>query len=331
MGELISVIIPCYNVEKYLDRCMQSVLNQTYRDLEIILVDDGSTDGTGKMCDRYALTDARVKVIHKKNDGAASARNFALKEMTGEYVGFVDSDDWIEPDFYSYLYNLIVRYRADIAQCAYVLTDGSKKPVRVGEEIQVIDQNQLMDIFFRTKGEISGYGLWNRLYKQEILKGIVFPNGYINEDLYYLYFCFLNTGLAVVSNQRKYHYFINENGITRGALKKQDLSLYYVWDQVIKDTKKNNKQYYEKAVLNRKRAIFTLLSKYVVYGVQDRDIFSKRWVRVQTRELRKAYGRLMRSESLDVKRKLMLSFLCVSPRMACCIYRNLEKNGIKVK
>lgn len=331
MSELISVIIPCFNVEKYIDRCMESVLNQTYQNLEIILVDDGSTDGTGKICDLYSQADERIRVIHKRNGGLSSARNAGLEVAAGTYIGFVDSDDWIEHDFYSYLYDLIVRYQADIAQCAYFLTDGNAKSLVVDEEIRKVSQSDLMNIFFRTKGEDSNSSVWNRLYKHEIVKGVVFPEGYVNEDVYYSYFVFLKTCSAVISNQPKYNYFINGNGITRGALRKQDLSLYYVWDQIIEDAKKCNHEYYEKAVLNRKRAVFTLLSKYVIYGVQDCDSFSNHWIRQQTKELRIFYGKLVFSGSLDIKRKLVLSFLCISPFMVRFIYLNLKRSGTVAK
>lgn len=315
MGELISVIIPCFNVEKYIDRCMESVLNQTYRDLEIILVDDGSTDTTGEACNRYSHIDKRVRVVHKKNGGLSSARNAGLEVASGEYIGFVDSDDWIEYDFYSYLFDLIVKYRADIAQCSYFLTDGSTKKPAVAEEIKKVNQNDLMNIFFRTKGEASNSSVWNRLYKHDIIREIEFPDGYVNEDVFFSYFCFLKTNVAVISNQPKYNYFINEEGITRGALRKQDLSLYYVWDKVIEDAKKNNPQYYEKAVLNRQRAIYTLLSKYVIFGIRDADIFTNKWIFEEKRELRKAYGALMKSGILDKKRMYALTLLCFAPRM----------------
>lgn len=331
LSELISVIIPCFNVEKYIDRCMESVINQTYRYLEIILVDDGSTDSTGEICDRYSQMDKRIKVVHKKNGGLSSARNAGLAVATGAYIGFVDSDDWIEHDFYSYLYNLIVQYQADIAQCTYFLTDGSTKRPVITEKIKKVSRDDLMDIFFRTKGENSNSGVWNRLYRYEIVKEIRFPDGYINEDVFYSYFVFLKTRSAVISNQPKYNYYINENGITRGALKKQDLSLYYVWDQVIEDTKKHNHQYYKKAVLNRRRAIFTLLSKYAVYGIEDSDTFSNLWIREQAKELRKAYGKLIFSNALNMKRKLAVLLLGISPAMVRAICLNLKRYGIGVK
>ena len=113
----ISVIVPVYNVEKYLRKCIESILNQTFREFELILVDDGSTDSSGKICDEYALKDSRIKVIHKENGGASSARNAGLDVAKGEYIGFVDSDDWIEMDMYGELYRLIKENNTDISVC----------------------------------------------------------------------------------------------------------------------------------------------------------------------------------------------------------------------
>ena len=113
---LISVVIPVYNIEKYLERCVYSVREQTYKNLEIILVDDGSTDNSGLICDKLAAEDAGIRVFHKKNGGSSSARNLGISKAQGEYIGFVDSDDYIEPDMYELLYAAIQEYDADIAQ-----------------------------------------------------------------------------------------------------------------------------------------------------------------------------------------------------------------------
>ena len=131
--ELISVIIPCYNVEKYIDRCMESVLNQTYRNLEIILVDDGSTDGTGEIIKKYAEHDHRIKILHQKNKGAGAARNAGMEIASGSYIGFVDSDDWIAEDMYEYLIGIIKEEDADIAACDFYAVHGrldKQKPAK---------------------------------------------------------------------------------------------------------------------------------------------------------------------------------------------------------
>ena len=115
--DLISIIIPVYNVEQYLSRCIDSVINQTYKNLEIILIDDGSTDDSGEICDEYALKDNRIKVMHKQNGGVSSARNEGLDISKGNYIGFIDSDDFIEKDMYEFLYDLLTKNNCDISCC----------------------------------------------------------------------------------------------------------------------------------------------------------------------------------------------------------------------
>ena len=117
----ISIIVPVYKVEKYLDKCVNSIVGQTYKNLEIILVDDGSPDNCPAMCDEWAQKDSRIKVIHKKNGGLSSARNAGLDACTGDYIGFVDSDDWIEPDMYEYLLNIGMKNNADVSRCEFVI------------------------------------------------------------------------------------------------------------------------------------------------------------------------------------------------------------------
>ena len=127
---LISIIIPVYNVNEYLEKCLCSVCGQTYKNLEIIVVDDGSTDGSGEICDMFAETDSRIKVIHQVNKGQSCARNEGLTIARGEYIGFVDSDDWIDPDMYEFLYHLLVDNDADISVCAHYIETTTRTKVR---------------------------------------------------------------------------------------------------------------------------------------------------------------------------------------------------------
>lgn len=182
---LISVIIPVYQVEPYLDKCVRSIVEQTYTNLEIILVDDGSPDRCGEICDEWAARDRRIQVIHKENGGAGLARNVALDKANGELIGFVDSDDYIAPDMYSRLYELIAD-GADIAECDYQ---------------EIYDDSAL---FSKTKGDVTEYTpsqamnlhinemafrqlIWNKLYKQEVIGNTRFPVGTTIDDEFFTY------------------------------------------------------------------------------------------------------------------------------------------------
>ena len=200
---VISVIIPVYNVEPYLRRCLDSVTGQTYAALEILLVDDGSTDGSGGICDEYAAKDVRVKVIHKKNGGAALARNAGLETASGGWIGFVDSDDYIESDPYEYLLDLAERTGADIAQCGAVEETGGRRKIRYtpAQECQ-IDADHITDAapFFANAN-------WCRIYRRELLDGILFEEAYmIGEDLLLNLRALERANHTAFGTEAKYHY-----------------------------------------------------------------------------------------------------------------------------
>lgn len=184
----VSVIVPIYKVENYMLKCIDSILSQTLTDLEIILVDDGSPDHCGEICDEYEAKDSRVKVIHKKNGGLSDARNAGLVIATGEYIGFVDSDDYITPEMFKLLVELCEKNHTKIAGCdlAYVYDNSSKKEIRSTYEEKVfISQDffkKMLDVkcFLRT-------GVWNKLYKAELFKTVRFPNGKLFEDVGTMY------------------------------------------------------------------------------------------------------------------------------------------------
>lgn len=307
--ELISVIIPVYNVEKYLDRCLESVLNQTYKNLEIILVDDGSTDNSGNMCDEYVKKDQRVVVIHKKNGGASTARNVGLDCAQGQYIGFVDSDDWIKLDMYEYLYNLLHAYDADISMCLFTRKQKDMQSKICSEKVDILEHSDLDKFFYRLNGEASLYGVYNRLYKRKTISGIRFMENKITEDVLYTYQVYKEAKRLVVSNLVKYYYFMNESGVTRSQLCFKDLDLLEMWDWIVEDTR--NTEYYEWAILNRKRAIFTLYSKGLIYGIGKE--FDTTIIRSWKTILRNEYTKLMKGKMLDIKRKALLTYIVLNP------------------
>lgn len=181
--QLISIIIPVYNVKDYLERSVKSVLEQTYRNLEVILIDDGSTDGSGKICDEIAEMDSRVKVFHIENQGAAVARNVGIEVSTGEYIGFIDSDDFISPQMYDCLYEGMTSGNADVVCCGYsenipVLCDGT--------EIEFVEINKIEAIRNILQGiepKVFNCAVWNKLYSCKAIKNYRFPDGMLNEDI----------------------------------------------------------------------------------------------------------------------------------------------------
>lgn len=184
---LISVIVPVYKVEPYLDRCVESIVNQTYKDLEIILVDDGSPDNCPAMCDAWAEKDSRIKVIHKENGGLSDARNVGMSLASGELMGFVDSDDWISPDMYQLLYHRMLESDSDISACGVemVFEDGSSSRMltKLGE--CVLSTEDAMRAIIEESW--LKQPVWHKLYRRETIQNIPFPVGKYHEDVFWSY------------------------------------------------------------------------------------------------------------------------------------------------
>ena len=181
--ELISVIVPIYKVEKYLKRCIESIINQTYHNLEIILVDDGSPDKCGEMCEEYSKKDKRIKVIHKENGGLSDARNKGLEIATGKYIGFVDSDDFIDKDMYKVLYNNLKNNNADMSICSIYQFENEEEIVKgynKNETVITYNKQEMFNNFYDDL--LRNVVAWNKLYKADIFKDIKYPKGKAVEE-----------------------------------------------------------------------------------------------------------------------------------------------------
>lgn len=225
MNDLISVIIPVYNVEKYLPICLNSILSQTYKNLEIILVDDGSIDNSSKICDKYSNIDNRVIVFHQKNKGVSAARNLGVSVATGKYLTFVDSDDQLCNDAIEYLYEILIRHDADISCCnfEYGYVNRISTIENVFEAIQCYNKvDSLRTLLYQKNIDTS---LWAKLYKTKLFKGIKFPIGKIYEDFGTFYKILLKIDKLVYSNQKKYIYLIRDNSIMTSQFGKKDFDM----------------------------------------------------------------------------------------------------------
>lgn len=211
--DLISVIVPVYNVADYLERCMQSVLGQTYQELEVILVDDGSTDASAAMCDGYARKDGRVKVVHKPNGGLSDARNAGLALATGAYVGYVDSDDWIEPDMYARMHQACVEHGAQVAACRY-FSEYRDRTVSGGDgSVVPLSRDALLRIYIGGHDRYVIYNsVWSKLFRRDLVRGMAFPKGRNSEDIMYTTRAFCMAERAVYLDQCLYHYVLDREG-----------------------------------------------------------------------------------------------------------------------
>lgn len=208
--KMISVIIPVYNVEPYLRKCLDSVIGQTYRHLEILIVDDGSTDGSGKICDEYEK-DKRVTVFHTENHGLSAARNLGLDNATGNWIGFVDSDDWIEPDMYEVLIKRAEETGADVIECGLFLEYPSKTEERLRSNtvLSGMEATRLL-----IQGKISN-AVWNKLWKRECFSHIRFPVGRVFEEYATTYRVYAVIEKVCTINALKYHYLQRKDSLAK--------------------------------------------------------------------------------------------------------------------
>ncbi len=238
----ISVIVPVYNCDKFLDTTINSIVNQTYKNLEIILVDDGSFDSSPLICDNWAEKDRRIKVIHKSNGGASSARNAGLDCATGDYIAFVDGDDYIDHDMYEIMLGHIVQYDADAAACGMVRENKNAPDEEWGSadaEIEIADNTELL----RKVGQASGIlpiHVGNKLFSKSVVNNVRFDTRFkYSEDVLFNYFAAKNISKMVIQNVARYHYVSNEDSVSHKKFNAQRFDEHRVMDIIIDDAKDN--------------------------------------------------------------------------------------------
>lgn len=234
MEELITIIVPIYNGEKYLDRCIQSILGQTYKNIEIILINDGSTDGSSKICRKYQKSYNNIVFIDKQNEGVSKTRNVGLKYAKGEYVGFVDSDDFIEKNMYSELYNNMKKCKSDLSICNYSYNNDI-------ELKNIFSSQEALEYLFEKK-YFRGF-LWNKLYKMSIIKNnsiYLDEDVFICEDLLFNYKYIKKCEKISYLDLKLYNYEINNTSALHSGLDKKYLTIVQAYEKIIKEANNDN-------------------------------------------------------------------------------------------
>lgn len=247
----ISVIVPVYNVESYLPHCLNSILMQTYQNLEIILIDDGSEDKTGEICEEYSAKDNRIIVVHKENGGVSAARNAGLDIASGDYISFVDGDDWLEPNMYEVLHRNAVEYDTEISCCGISQhrLDGSVNSL-ADNSVYLYTQQELIAGFFSLPDiKETMYGPYNKIFKACLLENIRFDKRFaIGEDLLFVFECIEHARNVVVDNQPLYHYIKREGSATTSSFSPTKLHYIYVADLLCEKCKLKYPYAYSEAV-----------------------------------------------------------------------------------
>lgn len=316
---LVSVIVPVYNVEPYLERCVNSVINQSYENLEIYLIDDGSPDKCPQLCDEFAKIDSRIKVIHKKNGGQSDARNAALDVITGDYCIFVDSDDFIHEGAVEYLVSLSIKYNSDLVQCAH---DWGGKEEFVTSPNYKDDKPDFFDgntIFYSPKNNVT---LWSKLYRSSLWKDVRMPLGKLNEDDYTTWKLYYRANAVVVTSLRLYYNFINPNGTMSGQIKAPNISYpMEAYNERIDFFTKRGEDVL--ATLSKWR-----YSKYLL-KMTGNPLLNKDDKRTLRKEFKSIYSDVMSCPQVPISHKCLMIMCLYTPRL-CYSILNFRRS-IKIK
>ncbi len=309
---LISIIIPVHNVEKYLRKCVDSVLLQTYRNLEIILIDDGSTDTSSQICDGYAQKDARIVVIHKQNGGVSSARNAGLEVAKGRYIGFVDGDDCIASDMFATLLNLCQTYKTDISVCSVY-----NKPILLNGKIRCLSSSKAL---VQLAAQLY---VCNKLFSREVIGNIRFRTDlYYCEDLMFCLQTFLNTSVVVYTNERKYYYRMNPNSATKQAFNLKKLNYFLSADEAKSFARDYHLGEFENCIRGEEAAnAASFLADLISYDCPNKEQINRELL---ARVKKNIYLLLFSGRRL--RNKLFAVVCCINLNLASKIYQVLKGN-----
>ena len=274
---MISIIVPVYKVEQYLPQCIESIINQTYQNLEIVLIDDGSPDNCGRICEKYAQKDKRIKVFHKENGGLSDARNYGIVRASGEYLAFVDSDDWIEPDMYEVLVNRIEDHQTDIVSCGF-FSEFPKRHIAhtIAEKTTVEDVNILRELII---GDF-GTGVWHKLFRKSCFKEILFPVDRYYEDIFIVHKLLAKVNSVSSVSKPLYHYRKEREGAITTTYSMKNLIEYWQahksrYDYFIGDSRFNtDKEFMDKLYYYCAKAIGRAWRRYYSTTKQEREEYA---------------------------------------------------------
>ena len=310
MNNTISVIVPVYNVEEWLDQCVESIVKQTYSQLEIILVDDGSPDNCPRKCDEWAQKDKRIKVIHKKNGGLSSARNAALEIATGEYVSFIDSDDYIHKDMYKIMLEKLIDTGADVVKCGrYLDNSESIQENKVIELDKEYTHEEVLDCFFYHKDDFCS-GIWDKLFKMSLFDDIRFPDGLNSEDYYVYGIIYNRTNKLYFTNTPLYYYRIREGSICREEeLTEHSFDKITVSNMVYDYVMNNYPSRKEDA------QIFQAIARFAIYQKTMKQKHTKSMEREWIRQLKEKRKTVLHNKKIGILFKIKYLIMSFSPRI----------------
>lgn len=322
----LSIIVPVYRVEQFLDKCVTSILKQTFTDFELILVDDGSPDRCGEMCDEYAVKDKRIKVIHKKNGGLSDARNVGIDSAVGSYLGFVDSDDYIAEDMYEVMIKNLEGHEADISVCGMYDCYGDKI-LRQNVALGTFEFNreQAVDWFLGSNG--AGLFVCNKIYKREIFKDVRFPVGKLYEDAFIFIDLFLKSEKVIVCTEPKYYYTRRDGSTTMSKFNKR----YY---DVVEAHKKNLEKIIKQLPSKKEVGEFRIFWAYkqlfyiLAFDTKENQKKYKNDIKKITSVVRKNFFKIITNKYNSLAQRISYMLIFINPYLFMSVLKNKKEKGM---
>ena len=312
---IVSVLIPVYNASTYLRQCLDSVVNQTYSHLQIVIIDDGSIDNSFVLCQEYTKLDTRVEAYHQENQGVAITRNNLLEKVRGDYVLFIDADDWVEPDMVESLVNLAETHNADIVTCKNVINDSVCQKDSI--ELNVWSQEETIYHFLRHI--ILNGSLWNKLIRTRLLNGIKFqPDISFGEDALFCWQVLQCTRKVVQTSAQYYHYRMNNDSLSHQRFGEKRMSGRLVWEQISRDAEKNWPKYAEIA-----NASFAISDMWQLYYAAEDEYKYDDFIRECQLHVRKNLLIIAKSRLVNLKKYVFALVVSINYNIAKLLLRIL--------
>ena len=323
---LLSVIVPVYHVKKYLGRCVDSLIGQTYKNLQIILVDDGSNDGCGEICDEYAKKDSRVQVIHKENGGLSDARNAGMKRAIGEYIAFADSDDFFHKDMYQMMMDELMRENADVSICGYEYVYEGKADdygvVPKKYEKIIMDGREAQYRYYESNLTLPLTVAWNKIYKRSLLEGIEYPKGKIYEDEYTTFRILYKAEKIVFMNIPFCRYFQRDDSIIGSRLTEKNMQVFGGYISRISFFAEHEEQrLWEMEVKHTEHMLCYQQQKYEAMGINV-DVFTNLYTKQFREQIKK--DRALRKKT-PFKTQVELNLFITMPRFYYSVWKMIKK------
>lgn len=313
---LVSILVPVYNVEAYLPQCLDSIVGQTYPHLQIVLIDDGSTDGSWRVMQEYAVRDERIEIYHQENQGVGTTRNHLLEKIKGDYVLFVDSDDWVELDMVEFLVGKALENHVDVVTCGNVINDGIPKAVY---EEEIWSQEKVVKEFLRHM-TFNG-SLWNKLIKTSLLGSHRFDCRIsYGEDALFCWYIIQNASKVIVTDKQLYHYRMNSSSLSHAKWSPNKMGTgHLVWEQLEKETKEKYPQLIDIASTS-----FVIADMWQLYYAALSNYSKDEYIAMYQKHVRNNLDLIRRTDTIKKNKKIFAEIISRSYKLGSLLAKLLR-------